>query len=298
MRPGARPSTGRQKGFRHPRAAARSAPKVRPDHEGPLHVELISIGRELLKGRTQDTNGPALAGYFTERGALVHRITIVDDTERAISSSIGEALGRHPHLVITSGGLGPASDDRTLAAVGDALSLPFSIQPRARQMIEDGYRRLRGKRLHVKGGLTAAREKMCSIPLGSELIPNEVGIVPGALIRLPGGAAVLCLPGAPEEMWSVFEAAIPLLKDLAPKGHRAIREIEAPTVDESSLRPLLDRLCDEYPMVWIKSYSPGPETRGARILVTLEASSATSEEAEATLDQAVKRLLALAAGVR
>jgi molybdopterin-biosynthesis enzyme MoeA-like protein len=133
--------------------------------------------------------------------------------------------------------------------------------------------------------------------VGGEPIPNVAGIAPGVLIRLAGGAAVLCLPGEPDEMRSVLEAATSLLRELSPKRHRAVLEVEAPTADESSLEPLIRKLSKEYPMVWVKSYARGFK-KNEKILLSIEASAASKEAADSAVEGAFQRLLALAAGVR
>jgi molybdenum cofactor synthesis domain-containing protein len=256
-------------------------------------VEIVSVGKELLRGRIQDDNAAYLSAFLTQRGAVVHRITTVDDRDRTIAAAITEALARGTQLVVTTGGLGPTADDRTLFAVSDALNLPLAIHPHAKEMVEGAYHRLYEKRLVSGTGLNAAREKMCAIPVSSEPIANEVGVAPGVLVRLPGGAAVLCLPGVPAEMRSVLEASIPRIRDLVSKGAIARREIETPTIDESALRPLLDKLVEEFPSLWIRSQSPGFGSKDARILLTLESSAPTQKEAEAAVEAALRRLLAI-----
>jgi nicotinamide-nucleotide amidase len=288
-----RPDAARRKA---PRASLRPAPKVHPDRVGPLHVELVVVGRELLRGRTVDANAPHLTAWLSRRGALVHRITVVDDTDRAVTAAVGEAIGRHARLVITTGGLGPTADDRTLGAVSDALRLPLAVHPRAVELVENAYRRLHARGIVRKAGLNKAREKMCALPVGAEPIENHVGAAPGVLCRLAGGAAVLCLPGVPEEMKAVFEQATALLKEMLPRMETAEREIETPTGDESSLRPLLDRLAEEFPSVWIKSWAAGFADKNTRIRVTLEACAPTRAEAESVVEIAFRRLLALAGG--
>jgi nicotinamide-nucleotide amidase len=271
-------------------------PKARHDRAERLRVEFVSIGRELLRGRVPDTNGAWLADWFSRRGAVVHRIVVVDDSERAVTGAVSDALGRGAHLVVTTGGLGPALDDRTVAAISDALRLPLSVQPRARDLVETAYARLEREKKVARGGLTAAREKMAALPVGGEPIPNPVGIAPGVLVRLSGGGAVLSLPGAPDEMRATFEEAVPRLRELAPRGAAAQREVEAPTADESALRPLLERLAAEYPDVWIQSRPADSGRKDAVSLVTLEAVAPTKNEAESVVETAVKRLIALAAG--
>ena len=278
------------------RRSSNPAPKVRPERHGLIHVELISVGRDLLRGRVVDRNAPSLASRISRRGALVHRITTVDDNERAIGAAILEALERNPSLVIVTGGLGPASDDRTLDGVSVALNLPLTRHAQAKTMVEDVYRRLADARVVPTAGITEAREKLYVLPVGSTPVPNARGPAPGVICRLAGGTAVLCLPGDPGEMESTLKAALPLLKDVMPHRHVAEREIESPVADEAQLRPLLDNLAGEFPSLWITSRPAARRTRGARAIVSLEAMGATEQEANTALDNAQRRLLALASG--
>ncbi len=285
---------------RRPRRPARRrtviepAPKVRHERGRPVHAEIVAVGRELLRGRTAETNASYVAAYLSGRGAVVHRITVVDDNERAIASVVKDAFGRGAHLVITTGGLGPTLDDRTLEGVAQAVGHPLSAHPRARVMVEAAYARLHERKLVSSAGSNVAREKMCAIPVGSEPVENPRGVAPGMLLRLAGGAAVLALPGVPDEMRAVLEAALSRLKDLLPRSAVVSREIEAPTSDESALRPILDRVADEHPRVSVKSLAPGFGPQGAPVIVTLEAAAPTQKEAESLVDGALRRLLSLA----
>ena len=209
-----------------PRRSSNPAPKVRPERHGLIHVELISVGRDLLRGRVVDRTAPSLASRISRRGALVPRITTVN--ERAIGAAILEALERNPSLVIVTGGLGPASDDRTLDGLSAALNLPMARHAQAKTMVEDVYRRLAEARVVPTAGITEAREKLYVLPLGSTPVPNARGPAPGVICRLAGGTVVLCLPGDPGEMESTLEAALPLLKDVMPHRHVAARESDAP----------------------------------------------------------------------
>ena len=269
------------------------ASKVIVDRHGPLHAEIVVIGRELLRGQLRDGNAPWIAGELTRRGALVHRVTIVDDLERSITGAVTEARGRGVHLIVTTGGLGPAQDDRTLAGVSEALRLPLALSPPARDMVEGAYRALKEARVIGNAGISVSREKMCRLPVGAEAIPNPAGVAPGMILRLTGGAAVVSVPGRPEESRAVFEAAIVRLRDLFPLRASAERELEAPTSDESAMRPVLDRLTEEFPGVWIKSHPPAARRKDP-IRVTLQSFAATQKEADTLVDGAMRRLLALA----
>jgi molybdenum cofactor synthesis domain-containing protein len=288
----------RQDAPRPRRPSSTPAPKVVHERRGALHVEIVTVGREILRGRIEDAHGSWLASELCRRGALVHRITTVDDSERSVAAAVSEALGRGAHLVVTTGGLGPTLDDRTLTGVSQALRLPLALHPEARRMVERAYARLTQSKEVASAGLTAAREKMCSLPIGCEAVENAAGVAPGMLVRLTGGGAVLCLPGVGEEMKAVFGAALGRLKGLLPSGVGAQREIESPTKDESALRPWLDRVAGEYPNVWIKTHPAGFGRRKTNVIVSIESFAATRKEADALVDGALRRLLALAGGGR
>jgi len=294
------PRTGergrRRESTRPRRLSSRPAPKPSPDRTGPVRAEIVAVGRELLRGAVKDRDAAAIAGLLTARGAIVHRITIVDDSERAIAAAITESLDRSTHLVVTTGGLGPGLDDRTMSAVSVALQRPLAINVHAQKMVEDAYKDLHSKGLITSQATNAARQKLYSIPVGGEPVANGVGMTPGVLVRLAGGGAVLTLPGVPDEARSVLENALPLLKDVAPHGVIARREVETPTSDESVLHPILDVLTEEYPSVFIRSEAPAAG-RGARIRVTIEATAPTRKEAESIVEEAMRRLLDLAVGV-
>jgi len=286
----------KKKPVRPERPSGRPAPKVRPGRGVPPRIEILSVGSDLLRGLVADANAQAIARQLTRRGCSVRRVTVVDDEVDAIAEALREALGRSPHLLVTSGGLGPAPDDRTRLAVAEVLGRPLAINPRAKAMVEQAYQKMARSHLIPSGGLNEAREKLCRLPVGSLPVDNPGGLAPGVICRLPGGTAVVCLPGKPEEMKAVLEAALPELKDIVPKGEVAQLEIESPTPDESTLKPLLERVTEEFPGVWISSHPSRPRGRAARILITLEAAGTTKDEAKAAVGAAQHRMLALVSG--
>ena len=77
-----------------------------------LKVELITIGDELLLGFTIDTNAAHISRTLAAAGAEIVRRTTVGDEADKIAAAVREALDR-TGAVITTGGLGPTSDDLT-----------------------------------------------------------------------------------------------------------------------------------------------------------------------------------------
>ena len=81
-----------------------------------MHIEVVTIGDELLLGYTIDTNAAHLARVLAAEGVEIARRTTVGDTADAIAGAVREALDRADG-VITTGGLGPTSDDLTKPSI-------------------------------------------------------------------------------------------------------------------------------------------------------------------------------------
>src|SRR5882757_7489624 len=75
-------------------------------------VELINTGSELMIGRVLNTHQQWLCHRLADLGYVVSRQVAVPDTGQDIQQALREALAR-ADLVITTGGLGPTSDDLT-----------------------------------------------------------------------------------------------------------------------------------------------------------------------------------------
>src|SRR6476661_6940409 len=81
-----------------------------------MHIEVVTIGDELLLGFTIDTNAAHLARTLAAEGVEISRRTTVGDRADAIVSAVQDGLDR-AGAVITTGGLGPTSDDLTKPSI-------------------------------------------------------------------------------------------------------------------------------------------------------------------------------------
>src|SRR5688572_22877988 len=99
-----------------------------------MKIELVNTGTELLLGVVLNTNQQWLCQELARLGYRVDRQTSVNDSGEAIAEAVGEALTR-ADLVITTGGLGPTSDDRTRDLVAQLLALDLLIDESVRQSI-------------------------------------------------------------------------------------------------------------------------------------------------------------------
>src|SRR5262245_24796973 len=83
-------------------------------------VELINTGSELMLGRVLNSHQQWLGRQLADRGYVVSRQVSVADTAAEIEQAVREALSR-ADLVITTGGLGPTSDDLTREVIARLL---------------------------------------------------------------------------------------------------------------------------------------------------------------------------------
>ena len=172
-----------------------------------MRVEIVTIGNEVLSGRTFDTNFVFLARALEEASLAVAWHTTVPDAGEAIGEALKLALTRADAVIMT-GGLGPTPDDLTRKAVATALNRPLQLDEGTLQHIRD-----RGKRAARR--LPSSVETMALVPRGSELWQNPVGAAPGILIDYRKKPVIL-LPGPPPELEALAKQfAVPWLRERA-----------------------------------------------------------------------------------
>jgi len=217
-------------------------------------IEIICIGNELLIGKVVNTNAQWLAKRITTLCLSVNRITVIGDNVEEISTAIKDAVRRKPQFIITTGGLGPTFDDKTLEGVAKALNRPLEVHPQALQIVEDKYRRYVEEGRIEKIELTPPRVKMAKLPTESNPLPNPVGTAPGVITNF-NGITIVALPGVPSEMEAIFDESVaPLIKRAAGNVTFYETSIEVDGIMESDMAPLIDRVMHDNPYVYIKSH--------------------------------------------
>jgi competence/damage-inducible protein CinA-like protein len=170
-----------------------------------MQVEIITIGNEVLSGRTLDTNFAFLARALEEASVAVAWHTTVGDVAERIAEALSRALARADGVVVT-GGLGPTPDDITRKAVATALGRPLQLHDEVVTRIRE-----RGKRSGRK--LPASVESQALLPRGATVWPNPVGTAPG-LLMLEDDKPVILLPGVPQEMEALAtQFVVPYLRE-------------------------------------------------------------------------------------
>jgi molybdopterin-biosynthesis enzyme MoeA-like protein len=192
---------------------------------------------------------------------MVKRITVVADDVDEIVKVVRDALKRKPRFIITTGGLGPTFDDKTLEGIAKALNLKLEVDEKALKMIREKYEAYAKAGRMEKVELTPPRVKMATLPEGAEPLPNPVGTAPGVMMNIKG-TFLIALPGVPSEMEAIFDRSVaPLLKKEAGKVSFFETSIYANNIMESTLAPLIDQTMHDNPYVYIKSHPKGEEKK-------------------------------------
>jgi len=252
-------------------------------------VEIIAIGHELLLGDVLDTNTHWLCRQVTQRGGQVARAVMVDDDLEAIGQELRGALSRGPALILTTGGLGPTEDDRTLEAIARTLDRPLAEHPQALLLVQARYEQLAAAGYVKHSALSLSRRKMALLPQGANPLANPVGAAPGVVL-VEGDTTIVTLPGVPAELKGIFTTSLwPLLARIFSHQAWLERTVRVECGDESVLAPILQAVGHAHPEVYIKSLAQqfGPDQW---LQVTLSASGATDAQAQERISAALEEL--------
>ena len=217
---------------------------------------VLVIGDEILSGRTQDQNSHYIAEYLADIGVDLREIRVVPDVEAEIVAAVNALRARYAY-VFTTGGIGPTHDDITADAIARAFGVGIEEDPRAIDMLLERIR---------PDQLNEARRRMARIPLGADLIENNVSKAPGFMI-----GNVIVMAGVPMIMRTMLDAAAPRLRT----GARVLVEtIEADAIPEGRYAKDLAALAARFPEVSIGSY-PQFSSAGVRNQIVLRARDAS-----------------------
>ncbi len=218
------------------------------------YVEILCVGNELLIGKTLNTNAQWLSKKITSLGLTVRRITVVGDNVEEISSALKEAIQRRPRFIITTGGLGPTFDDKTLAGVSQALKRELELNQEAMDMVKNTYQRYVAEGRMERFEMTPPRVKMATLPKGAKPLPNPVGTAPGVLIEYEG-VGIVVLPGVPQEMMAIFDESVePLMRKVSGDLTFFEASLEVVGMPESEIAPIIDDVMRDNPYVYVKSH--------------------------------------------
>jgi nicotinamide-nucleotide amidase len=255
-----------------------------------MRIELVTVGDELLHGRTVNTNAAAIGRRLVDAGFELAAQSTVRDDPAQLEAHLRDVIAR-TDLLITSGGLGSTLDDNTSRVLASIFGLTkWRTDKRVLAHLE---RRYKGKAW--KPVLDHAR-----VPVGATVIFNKVGTAPGLILKGKGamrGKAAVALPGPPRELAPMLDRVVEFLTGFgAGTGAFVSRTLRVAGMRESildaQLREVFARLRDVFPKLPGLSYglAAEPYLVDIRIFARARTDSAAQRTA-ARAERAVRRHL-------
>ncbi len=144
-----------------------------------MKAEIITIGDEILIGQVVDTNSAFLATELNKLGISVIQITSIPDIRENIIKAFDDAATR-ADLIISTGGLGPTSDDITKHTLAEYFGNKLVVVP----AVLEKYTLLAG---HHGGVIMNERNmKQAELPENCELLHNSAGTAQGMWFQKEG----------------------------------------------------------------------------------------------------------------
>lgn len=162
-------------------------------------AEILSVGTELLLGEIVNTDAQFLASELSKLGINVYHQTVVGDNPKRLKEAILLALLRSD-LLITSGGLGPTSDDITKEVVCEAMGAKLVMDTRSLTRIKAYFKQMNREMAKIN-------EKQAILPKDGIILDNNCGTAPGGIVEKDGKIAIF-LPGPPRELTQMFTESV------------------------------------------------------------------------------------------
>ena len=171
-----------------------------------MKAEIIAVGTEILLGDIVNTNSAYLAKELALLGIDVYHQSCVGDNEQRLMDTFSEGLKRSD-IIITTGGLGPTSDDITKEVACKMFEQEMELDEKSLEKIQQFFK-------NIGIDMTENNKKQAYFPKNSIILENENGTAPGAILT-KDKKIIIILPGPPKEMVPMFEYKVkPYLKGM------------------------------------------------------------------------------------
>ena len=247
-----------------------------------MRIEVVTVGDELLLGYTLDSNAAHLARELASLGVEIVRRSTCGDDAATIAETVREALDR-TGAVITTGGLGPTSDDLTKPSIGALFG---------RDMVLDeehlDWMRRRWAARWPERRMPDANRQQAMLPEGARKLVNHHGSAPGIWLEDERGRWVAMLPGVPREMRGMLaDTLMPLIAERVGDVQRVVRSrtLRSTGVAESRVAELVATIpggVGEVELAYL------PTVDGVDLRVTVR--NLAPDVADARLEEAATRL--------
>lgn len=229
---------------------------------------IISIGNELLNGKTLNSNATYIGNALFEIGIPAHKIITIGDDNAEIIKTVDHAI-RDSQIIIVTGGLGPTHDDITKNALADFFDTKLVFNEEIMHKIEERFKR-RGMKL------PPINQNQAMVPEIAQLIDNPVGTAAGMLFK-KNGNFIFVLPGIPKEMQAIMtNSVIPFLKENCQLTDIQVHLYKTTGIPESKIYQICKDLFEEYHLYEIAFL---PKYTGVEIRIAVYNNLTTQKDA-------------------
>ena len=242
------------------------------------NAEILSVGTEILLGRTVNTDARDISLMLSEIGINVKYHTVVGDNPERLAQCIDIARKR-ADIIISTGGLGPTCDDLTKQTLAKAFGLELIMNEDEKLCLYD-YLTNKG----YSKEMTENNLGQAMLPEGCTVFHNNWGTAPGCAFE-KDGTIVLMLPGPPKECNAMFRTcAMPYLRSLSDE-QIVSHSVRVFGMSESAMDQLFR---DE--MNAMTNPTMAPYAKEADCLLQITAKAKSLDEAEAMIQPVIKHV--------
>ncbi len=244
-----------------------------------MNVEIISIGDELLIGRTINTNAAWIGEQLSAIGFEIKKVTTIRDNKSEIIEAITNAA-KENDVVLVTGGLGPTKDDITKHTLCEIFDTKLIMNAEALKNTE--------RFIYARGGeMNENNINQALFPETADFIPNYCGSASGMWFK-KDNAHVISMPGVPFEMTDMMSNfIIPRLKQIFTLPTILHEHVMLTGIPEAKLAEILEPWETKLPQEIKLAYLPSPGI----IKLRLSCFTNTIEKAKKLVSEQIELLM-------
>jgi len=236
-----------------------------------MNVEILNVGTELLLGEIVNTNATVLTKLCKDLGFNVYYQSVVGDNPQRILDCLALAFERGADCVMTTGGLGPTTDDLTKELSAQYLGLEMIYnEEEARKVYEKCC--FISNMKHVSDN----NFKQAYYPKDAYILENKMGTANGCIMS-KDEKMIINLPGPPKELKAVIESSLLPFLEKYKQDRLYTYEYITMFIGESQLDDVLKDIIEAQDEVSIALYA-GEETVRVRLAVKTSSQQKADEK--------------------
>ena len=197
-----------------------------------MKAALLTIGNEILSGNTINTNSSWISKTLKGAGCQVVCQLTIPDSKQQITEGLDQLFSQSPDLIISTGGLGPTTDDVTQESLFDYFNTKSEFD-------DDYWNELKIRFSRFGHDIPESNRSQALVPKAGKVFSNPIGSARGLRFE-KDQVTFMALPGVPIEMKAMIKATVlPWVKEHAPEA-TYVQTLRTTGLPESTLIEKID----------------------------------------------------------